>query len=708
MTKQQPKTKSSIEQLRLQEDPESKVGMLPDTQDLASPPVAGPGPVADTNSIVANEGQPHDCRLSPTLPTEVANDRRSREGVSRKSPRTPEVEAIKRQNLRELLERDYQMKFNENNLAICPFHDDHKPSLKVFKGNDGYWRWYCFGCKEDEKGKKGGDYFDFKARKEGRPLDDILKGVSPGSGASAKHPRRKPIATYVYEDEAGHPVYRKLKYNSELYNTQRYENGKWISGLNGTRRVLYNLPELVRASQVFLLEGEKDCETVKDLGFVATTMGSIAQWKAEYATCFAGKDVAICFDVGNEKVADRAARDIASHAKSVKALSLPGLTEREQDITDWFERMGGEVTVEEKRKKLLKIVDQTPLFLAGATEPVPKSSAKSMTLSQFLNKKVPPREIFMDYWVEREQLTILAGPQKAGKSILSVNLGLSLAFKRDFLGFGVPKPRRVLYVQQEIPESAMLERLRKMLCQFESPSLDNFMIENTSGTPLKLTNHAGVERLKGLVESNMPDLLILDPFSTFHDDKDENSESEMASVLEPILGLKHQFKIGVLLIHHFGKPSLAERKGSHRLRGSSVIGDRADSMVLLDPLNPAKNGVSLPNSGSGRISFVLRSDADPGDILVRLDPASLWFVRADQDAPQQGGKLPAEAIVEAIRDHGGEIRQLELEALLKPRASRGTVLKAVEEAVARGLLELPVRLPEPGGPVLLKLKGGLS
>jgi hypothetical protein len=246
-----------------------------------------------------------------------------------------------------------------------------------------------------------------------------------------------------------------------------------------------------------------------------------------------------------------------------------------------------------------------------------------------------------------------------------------------------------------------------MLGKAEWPNLDNFMIENTSGAPLKLDSRAGQERLRGLLDSNMPDLLILDPFLTFHD-KDENSASEMASVLEQILKLKHQFKVGVLLIHHFGKPSLAERKGSHRIRGSSVIGDKADSMVLLDPLNPAKNGVSLPNSGSGRISFVLRSDADPGDILVRLDPASLWFVRADQDAPQQGGKLPAEAIAEAVRDHGGEIRQLELEAMLKPRASRGTVLKAVEEAVARGLLELPVRLPEPGAPVLLKLKGGLS
>jgi len=701
MTKQQPTAKSSIEQLRLQEDPESKVGMLPDMQDPASPLAAGPGHVAGTNSIVANEGQPHDCRLLPTSPTEADKDRRFKDGVSRKSHRTPEVEAIKRQNLRELLERDYRMKFNDDNLAICPFHDDHEPSFSVFKGEDGFWRWKCLGsgC------NKGGDYFDFKALKEGRPVDDILKEVSSGTGAFTKRPRRKPIATYVYTDEQGTPLYRKLKYDSEHYHIQRYENGAWISRLNGTRTVLYNLPELREAPLAFLLEGEKDCETVKGLGLVATTMGSISQWKAEYATQFAGKDVAICFDVGNEKVADRAARDIASHAKYVKVLSLPGLTEREQDITDWLERMGRDVTVEEKRKRLLELVDRAPMFLAGTAEPVPTSSAKSMTLTEFLNKKVPPRDIYMDSWIERGQLTILAGPQKAGKSILSVNLGLSLALGIAFLGFRVPQARSVLYVQQEISEPAMLERFRKMLCGLESPPLDNFMIENTSGTPLKLTSPDGEKRLWTLLDSNKPDLLILDPLSTFHD-KDENSASEMASVFEPILRLKHQFKAGVLLIHHCGKPSLVERKGSHRLRGSSVIGDRADSIILLDPSSPGKTSTSFPETGSCRISFVLRNDADPGGILVRLDPTSLWFKRAGLDVPQQGRKLPAEAIVDAIRAHGGEIRQAHLEKLLEGRASRGTILKAIETAIAGGLVD-PIPLRERGCPVLLRLKVGM-
>jgi hypothetical protein len=76
MITEQQKAKSSIERPRPQEDPESKVGMLPDMQDLSSPFAADPNYVIDTNSVVADKGQPHDCLLSPTPSHEVAKDLR--------------------------------------------------------------------------------------------------------------------------------------------------------------------------------------------------------------------------------------------------------------------------------------------------------------------------------------------------------------------------------------------------------------------------------------------------------------------------------------------------------------------------------------------------------------------------------------------------------------------------------------------------------
>ena len=37
---------------------------------------------------------------------------------------------------------NYGLKVSPSGMALCPFHDDHQPSLKLDK------RYYCFGCGE--------------------------------------------------------------------------------------------------------------------------------------------------------------------------------------------------------------------------------------------------------------------------------------------------------------------------------------------------------------------------------------------------------------------------------------------------------------------------------------------------------------------------------------------------------------------------------
>ena len=53
--------------------------------------------------------------------------------------------------MRDVAER-YGLKTNRLNKAICPFHQDTKPSLHIYGGKRG---WFCFVCNE------GGDVIDF-------------------------------------------------------------------------------------------------------------------------------------------------------------------------------------------------------------------------------------------------------------------------------------------------------------------------------------------------------------------------------------------------------------------------------------------------------------------------------------------------------------------------------------------------------------------
>ena len=47
---------------------------------------------------------------------------------------------------------NFGLAVNHSGMALCPFHDDHHPSLKLSK------RYYCFGCGES------GDVIDFTAK----------------------------------------------------------------------------------------------------------------------------------------------------------------------------------------------------------------------------------------------------------------------------------------------------------------------------------------------------------------------------------------------------------------------------------------------------------------------------------------------------------------------------------------------------------------
>jgi len=57
------------------------------------------------------------------------------------------------------------LSLNYQHMAICPFHKDTKPSLKVYDDH-----WYCFGaCGE------GGDVVDFLCRIKNISIKELLE-----------------------------------------------------------------------------------------------------------------------------------------------------------------------------------------------------------------------------------------------------------------------------------------------------------------------------------------------------------------------------------------------------------------------------------------------------------------------------------------------------------------------------------------------------
>ena len=612
-----------------------------------------------------------------------------------------EKEEIKRLPLRDMLITKYGMSFDRSSFAICPFHKggkENNPSFRVTQNNIGFWRWYCFGCNE------GGDYIDFRMKMDGTDFTETVKNIQSENSLKSEAKRRKnenskrPIASFVYQDENGNQIYRKLKFENKEYTFERFENNEWKRGLNNTRRILYNLPGFINSNHVFLLEGEKDCETLKSFDFIATTPGSVNDWKEEFSKYFKDKEVFICLDVGNEKTAEKIANDLSKITKNIKILKLPGLTEREQDITNWFESMS-QLSIEEKKVKLAEVISKTPQF---KIKKVPHKH-RAETIRELREREVSPREIFVKNWAEKEALTILGGEKKTGKSLLALNLGVNLALGNDFLGFKVPKPRKVLYIQQEIADWALRDRSDKLLQDNDSDLLDNFTIITTTGDLLKITSSKDREQILSHIEDIEPDLAIFDPFSTFHN-KNENDASEMNEILDFFFEIIHKFHIGIFVIHHFGKPTLNKRDGGHLFRGHSVLADRPDINIVMRKISDKYKKMPLPYDYDcySEIHFELRSDAKPGMLIVERNPDSLKYKTYDFYG-FLGKKIPPIKVKEIIEDNGGEMLQPDLLSILCKMASYTVAWNAINEAKERGDIEI-IPTQRRGNPNLLKTK----
>src|SRR5262249_8753371 len=118
---------------------------------------------------------------------------------------------------------------------------------------------------------------------------------------------------------------------------------------------------------IFVVEGEKDVETLRKLGVPATCnpMGA-GKWWSSFNEFFRGADVVICGDndqPGRDHV-KLVAENLHGIAKRLRVLELPKFwpdIDESDDITDWFERGGG------TDERLWEIVEKLPDYKPGPT-----------------------------------------------------------------------------------------------------------------------------------------------------------------------------------------------------------------------------------------------------------------------------------------------------------------------------------------------------
>lgn len=211
-------------------------------------------------------------------------------------------------------------------MAICPAHEDLRPSLSVFmyKGNLVF---NCFGgCAKD----KIKDLVVIGAETENK--GQITYDTTPFW-------ELKVAKTYNYLNAKGKILYQKVRFIPKSFAIRyKKRNGKWGWGMNGHDPVLYNLPNVIRSRRIIVVEGEKNADAIINLGLTATcNYDGAGKWLDSYNRYLYGKEMWLIPDNDDAGIAHMSLvyEKIHKITRS-KIVNLPGLSYK-QDPYDWIE-----------------------------------------------------------------------------------------------------------------------------------------------------------------------------------------------------------------------------------------------------------------------------------------------------------------------------------------------------------------------------------
>ena len=202
----------------------------------------------------------------------------------------------------------------------------------------------------------------------------------------------------------------------------------------------------------------------------------------------------------------------------------------------------------------------TPDFIL----PQPLSATELMSLA------LPPRELLLDPILPSRGLAMLYGPRGLGKTHVALGIAWAAASAERFLKWHADVPRRVLYVDGEMPATDMQERLR--LIGSTPPGL-SFLLADMLGPGMP---DLGTPEGQGVLErawgETPPELLVIDNLSSLVSSARDNDADGWSIMQNWLLRLRRQ-GICVLIVHHAGKGG--------QQRGTSRREDVLDMVIAL-------------------------------------------------------------------------------------------------------------------------------
>lgn len=238
-----------------------------------------------------------------------------------------------------------------------------------------------------------------------------------------------------------------------------------------------------------------------------------------------------------------------------------------------------------------KVVDNVGT-VKTITGKIGKEKPVVLSLTERMGRRLlPPGWLIEGFWPVGSH-GIIAGPPKSYKSILVMEMAISIASGTSLFGIYPVKHRgTVLYIQNENPDWSVDDRIRKMLAykgietivdaveidgkiEFVEMPIPFYSVDYN----LNLNDEADKDWLEETVGKFQPKMVILDSLYMMMSGVDENSMKEVAPMMNWILhNLAKKYNCAVVVLHHWNKNTKGSR--DTRMLGSQAFRAWVDSQI---------------------------------------------------------------------------------------------------------------------------------
>lgn len=443
---------------------------------------------------------------------------------------------------------------------------------------------------------------------------------------------------YVYQDELGRELYRVWRFvdsrgnkitppdhpcashgNTDAECEAGCVDGR-VWGAKDVRRVLYRLPDVIQSSLCFIVEGEKDANNLsralamyisKQNGFkmanlildrvgVTTNMGGSSGWKPEYeyGKYFSGK---IVIKLGDNDPAGRlhteaVCKDVSRFAFQLYTLDLP--VSEKGDISDYLK----DNTIDDLIKLMMKTLKPWAVAKAKETKVGDKNEPRILLVHpvELTRNSDDHSDWLVEGLIERGQRGLVVAPPKVGKSLLFLDMVVSLASMTRFMGANpYPRPVRTAVISREDGPELVKRRLTQLAAgrNLSLEEVNQFIHVNTvkQSSSFHIDSQKELEEMAQWLRAAQVEFCVLDVLNRLHFQK-ENSSDDMTKVMMKFDELASLSGAQICVIHHLSRAG--------NVKGSTSIEGWADFICKLeqDPNDDAVKTVTMKTKAKGLIN----------------------------------------------------------------------------------------------------------